>query len=216
MERLRALHKNLRARHDINRHVKDPNPICHAVTLTPYPRLPTPCTLKNMQFAVRLVRKTMESILRKGIIPEPPTVVPEDLSSIRTGIYVVAFENPGRKPRGRVGSYLPTKPTLAEEIVHQTVRLVETFPFRKEDLPYLTYELLLTKPPALLATLSELKPGSGLLVRTSQGKQGLSLPGARERTPEERLTEACAQHGINPVIEDARLYEFAVDTITET
>lgn len=157
----------------------------------------------------------MESLLRKGEIPSPPTVVPEDLSSIRTGIYIAAFENPGRKPRGRVGSYLPTKPTLAEEIVYQTVRLVETFPFRKEDLPYLTYELLLTEPPALLATLSELKPDAGLLVRTSQGRQGLSLPGARERTPEERLREACAQHGINPTIEDARLYEFSVDTITE-
>lgn len=168
-----------------------------------------------MQFAVRLVRKTMESLLRKGEIPEPPAVVPEGFSSPRTGIYIAAFENPGRKPRGRVGSYLPTKPTLAEEIIHQTVRLVETFPFRKEDLPHLTYELLLTKSPALLATLTALQPDSGLLVRTSQGKQGLSLPGARERTPEERLREACAQHGINPMIEDTRLYEFAVDTVTE-
>ncbi len=157
----------------------------------------------------------MESLLRKREIPELPKVMPEDLASIRTGIYIAAFENPGRKPRGRVGWYLPTKSTLAEEIVHQTVRLAETFPFRKEDLPHLTYELLLTKPPSLLAALSELPSGFGLLVRTAMGKQGVSLPGSRERTPDERFREACAQNGINPVIDDVRLYEFAVETVTE-
>lgn len=168
-----------------------------------------------MQFAVRLVRKTMESILRKGEIPETPPVVPEELTSIRTGIYLSAFENPGRKPRGRVGSYLPTKPSLAEEIIHQSSRLAATFPFRKEDLPYLTYELLLTQPPSFLSALSSLPPEAGLLVRTSRGKSGVSLPGARERAPDERFREACAQGSIDPRADDHRLYVFAVDTITE-
>lgn len=157
----------------------------------------------------------MESLLRKGERPGLPAVVPEDLSFIKTGIYIAAFENPGRKPRGRVGSYLPTKPSLAEEIVYQTTRLVDTFPFRKEDLPYLTYELLLTHPPSFLSTLLNLKAGHGLLVRTSRGKHGVSLPGARERSPDERLREACAHGGIDPRIDDVRLYTFAVDTITE-
>lgn len=168
-----------------------------------------------MQFALRLVRRTMESLLRKGALPELPTVLPEDLASIRTGIYLAAFENPGRKPRGRVGSYLPSKPTLAEEIVHQTVRLVETFPFRKEDLPYLTYELLLTQPPTLLPGIAELRPDAGLLLRTSRGKQGVSLPGAKARTPAERFAEACAQGVIDPLFDDIRLYEFPVEAVAE-
>lgn len=157
----------------------------------------------------------MESALRKGEIPEVPAVIPEELSSISTGIYVTAFERLGRKPRGRVGSYLPTKATLAEEIIHQTVRLLETFPFKKEDLPNLLYELRLTKPPALLADLSELKSDAGLLVRTSQGKTGVSLPSAREQAPNDRFREACAQGEINPSIEDTRLYTFGVETMTE-
>lgn len=168
-----------------------------------------------MQFAVRLVRKTMESLLRKGELPALPSVVPDELTSIRTGIYIAAFENPGRKPRGRVGSYLPTKSTLAEEIVFQTKHLTETFPFRKEDLPYLSYELLLTRPPTFLSTLSALGPEAGLLVRTSRGKHGVSLPGARERTPDERFREACVHGDIDPTIDDARLYAFAVDTMSE-
>ncbi|TSC73110.1 MAG: hypothetical protein G01um101438_133 [Parcubacteria group bacterium Gr01-1014_38] len=157
----------------------------------------------------------MESALRKGEIPRLPPVVPEELSSIRTGIYIAVFERLGRKPRGRVGSYLPTKLSLAEEIIHQTVRLLETFPFQKEDLPHLMYELRLTKSPALLADLGELKPDAGLLVRTSAGKAGVSLPSAREQTPDKRFGEACAHGDINPKIEDTRLYMFAVETITE-
>ncbi len=168
-----------------------------------------------MQFAVRLVRKTMESLLRKGAPPELPSVMPEELASIQTGIYIAAFENPGRKPRGRVGSYLPTKRTLADEIVHQTARLLATFPFRKEDLPYLTYELLLTRPPSLIAALSHLRPDAGLLVRTSHGKPGVSLPGVNERMPEDRLREACTHGGIDPRIEDIRLYQFAVEVVKE-
>lgn len=168
-----------------------------------------------MQFALRLVRKTMERALRKGEIHGVPDVVPEDLASIRTGIYVAAFENPGRKARGRVGSHLPTKSSLAEEIIHQTVRLLQTFPFRKEDLPYLTYEILLTHPPSLLAALSALRSDAGLLVRTSRGTSGISLPSAQERTPEERLREACVNGGIDQNTQDTRLYEFAVDVIRE-
>lgn len=169
-----------------------------------------------MQFAVRLVRKTMESLLRKGApLPIPP-MVPQELATVRGGIYVAAYENPGRKPRGRVGSYLPSKPTLVEEILHQTTRLLDIYPFKKEDLPHLTYELLVTHPPSLLATLSELSPEDGLLVRTSRGKHGVSLPTTRERTPEERFADACMSGAIDPRIEESRSYQFAIDTITES
>lgn len=167
-----------------------------------------------MQFALRLVRKTMESALRKGEIPEPPAVVPQELSSISTGIYVAAFERVGKKPRGRVGSYLPTKSSLAEEIVYQTSRLLETFPFQKDDLPRLVYELRFTRPPALLADLDELKLEAGLLVRTSGGKTGVALPTAHEQMPAERFREACTNGNINPTFEDTRSYTFAVETIT--
>lgn len=168
-----------------------------------------------MQFAIRLVRRTMESVLRKREVPPLPTVVPEELTTIRTGIYVAAYEYPGRKPRGRIGSYLPTKTTLAEEIVHQTCRLLEVYPFTKEDLPRLTYELLLTHPPSLLALLSSLQADAGLLVRTPRGKSGISLPALWDRTNEERFREACAQAEIDPRAEDTRLYAFAIDTIRE-
>lgn len=168
-----------------------------------------------MQFALRLVRKTMELALRKGEIPELPSMIPTELSSIRTGIYIAAFERLGRKPRGRVGSYLPTKLSLAEEIIHQTVRLLETFPFEKEDLPHLLYELRMTKSPSLLADLGELKADAGLLVRTSKGKTGVSLPSPRAVTPDERFREACRHGEINLHTDDTRLYTFAVETITE-
>lgn len=157
----------------------------------------------------------MESLLRKGKLPDLPSIIPEGLSSIRTGIYIAAFEHPGRKPRGRVGSYLPSKATLAEEIIFQTARLIETFPFRKEDLPHLSFELLFTEPPTLLASLADLPVNVGLLVRASRGKQGVSLPGVNERAPDERFREACAHGGIDPRTEDSRVYTFVVKTASD-
>lgn len=168
-----------------------------------------------MQFALRLFRRTFEQVVRKGTVPSLPTVVPKELAKPESGVYVAAFENPGRKPRGRVGSYLPTKPTLAEEIQVQAVTLAETFPFRKEDLPFLTYELLLTKAPQFLADISDLHSGAGLLVRTSQGQQGVSLPGATARAPEERLSEACRRGGIDRRTDDIRMYEFGINVMSE-
>lgn len=169
-----------------------------------------------MQLGVRLVRKTVESLVKRGHLPELPSLLLGDLATSRSGIYIAVYENPGRKPRGRIGSYLPTKPSLSEEIISQSQRLVETFPLRKEDLPYLTYELLLIRPPTFLSTLSALRPPFGLLVRTSSGKQGVSLPGTRERMADERFREACDHGGIDPRTDDTRIYEFAVETVTES
>ena len=78
------------------------------------------------------------------------------------------------------------------------------------------YELLLTSSPSLLSTLIALRPDDGLLVRTPRGKHGISLPGAnKSRSPDERFREACAQAGIDPRIEDTRLYSFLIETVAE-
>ncbi|TSC63641.1 MAG: hypothetical protein G01um1014106_460 [Parcubacteria group bacterium Gr01-1014_106] len=177
--------------------------------------LPVPWYPRVMQFALRLVRKTMESVLRDGELPDRPAIIPQELQGIRTGTYVVAYERLGRKPRGCVGSYLPTKPSLAEEIVYQTTRLLETFPFRKDELGDLRFELQLTKPPALLADLDELKSHAGLLVRTSLGKAGVALPFSDEARPADRFRDACTQGNIDPITDDIRLYTFAVERIAD-
>lgn len=148
-------------------------------------------------------------------MPPLPGVIPAAFSRIESGVYVAAFEKPGWQPRGRVGSYLPTRATLAEEIQVQARRLAEAFPFRKEDLPFLAYEILLTGPPFFLAELSELKETAGLLVRTSKGRHGVSLPGAVLRSPAERFAEACGQAGIDSHTDDFRAYAFSIDVLRE-
>lgn len=173
------------------------------------------CYRTSVHFALRLFRQTFEQIVKKGVIPPLPAAVPKELQRAESGVYVAAFEKPGRKPRGRVGSYLPTKSTLAEEILVQAATLADTFPFRREDLPFLTYEVLLTKPPQFLADISDLPPDAGLLVRSSRGQQGVSLPGAIAREPWERFREICRQAGINERLDDARTYKFGIDVLSE-
>lgn len=172
-------------------------------------------TLPIVQFALRLFRQTFEYCVRKGAIPPLPATVPPELQKVEGGVYVAAFENPGRKPRGKVGFYLPTKSSLAEEIQTQALTLTETFPFRKEDLPYLTYELFFTRAPRFLADLSSLRSDAGLLVRSSLGRQGVSLPGVFMRSPQERFLEACERANIDQRIDTVRFYMFDIDVVRE-
>lgn len=167
-----------------------------------------------MQFTLRLFRTAFEQLIRRGDVPPLPASLPQEFSRAENGVYVAAFERAGRKPRGRVGSYLPTKATLAEELQSQAQALRDTFPFRKEDLPYLTYEVALTSSPHFLPSLAELPADQGLLVKTPNGRQGVSLPGATPRAPEERLKEACARGQIEAA-EPTRLYTFRVDIFRE-
>lgn len=173
------------------------------------------CYPTRVHFALRLFRQTFEQFVKKGVVPPLPNVLPQELQRAESGVYVAAFENPGRKPRGRVGSYLPTKSTLGEEIQVQAVMLADTFPFRREDLPFLTYEVLLTQSPQLLADISDLPPDAGLLVRSGRGQQGVALPGAAKRTPEERFLEVCRRAGVDHALDNVRLYTFGIDVLDE-
>lgn len=168
------------------------------------------------KIALKILRRTFEEFVRRGTWHPLPPVLPHELTRAESGVYVAAFENPGRKPRGRVGSYLPTKSTLAEEIQAQAVRLAGAYPFRKEDVPFLEFEALLTKPPHLLADIAGLDSAAGLLVRTSTGKHGVSLPAARQRDAHKRLADVCRRAGIDAALDGIRIYEFAIDVLRET
>jgi len=164
---------------------------------------------------VRIFRQVFEGFVGKREIPELPAVLPRKLKKVEGGIYVAAFENPGKKPRGRVGSYMPLKSTLAEEIQFWAVELARTFPFRKQDLPFLQYEISLVKTPCLLASIDHLEAQNGLLVRSDMGKTGVSLPNSKYTDPGQRLKEAYRRAGIQQLGSSVRLYQFEVQQIHE-
>lgn len=167
------------------------------------------------ELSIRIVRQTFELFVTKGEIYTIPFTLPKELSGPANGIYIAAFETASKSPRGRVGSYMPSKPIMADEIRHQTITLAKTFYFCKRDLPFLGYELKIVDTPYFLSDLSFLSPEKGLLVRTHSGKSGVSMPEARKKTPKERLWEIRERDNIDEDASRFRLYEFDVQTIHE-
>lgn len=153
--------------------------------------------------------------MSKGKIFPAPLTLPKELSGPASGVYVAAFENTSLNPRGRVGSYMPSKPVMVDEIQHQTVTLAKTFPFSKRDLPFLTYELKIIDTPCFLSDLSFLLPEKGLLARANSGKSGVSMPEKRKKTPQERIREICERENIINDPSHFRLYQFDIQTIHE-
>lgn len=166
------------------------------------------------EIALKIFRESFENFIRKKELPPLPKALPRNLTGPHAGVYAAAFEKIGRKPRGRVGTYMPLKSTLAQEIQYQAMNLGQNFPFRKEDLPFLTYELLLTQSPHLLTDIHDLNPYFGLLVKT-RNKNGVSLP-LKETEPKQRLEEACSRAQIDYRNEELRLYEFPIEVVQET
>lgn len=164
---------------------------------------------------LKIVRQTFETYVSKGDIFQIPYSLPAELQKPGNGVFVAAFERLGRRPRGRVGQMTPSKPTLAAEIQAQTIALAKTYSFRKQDLPFLAFELLIAQTARLLTDLNNLKPDDGLLIRTDTGKTLYSLPSFVKKTPAERFKQTCAKEGIDGTIANVRIYQFAIDKFNE-
>ncbi|MDO8511753.1 MAG: hypothetical protein Q7S57_00630 [bacterium] len=167
------------------------------------------------ELSIEIVRKTFEYYILKQGLYRIPYELPPELSRAKNGIFIAVFERIGLTPRGRVGSIFPSKSTICEEIQAHTISLAKTYAFRKNDLPFLTYELLMIKTPHLLSHISELKQENGLLIRTETSKIAYSLPASIYKKPEQRLAETCSANGIDRGITDLRLYHFGTEKINE-
>ena len=90
----------------------------------------------------RVRRLTIDLYLTAGIIPsakDPALQVPEELLTQRAGAFVSLHEH--GELRGCIGTILPVRKTLAEEIIQNAVSAATEDPrfpaVRREELPYL-------------------------------------------------------------------------------
>lgn len=167
------------------------------------------------EIILKIVRETFETFVKSNARFTNNFILPVGMDKPARGVYVSAFEYPGRKPRGRVGSYMPTKSNLIDEIQFQAMELAKTFPFRKQDLPFLKYEIWLTKAPRLVAGPNSVPDESGLLMRSKSGKGGISLPSRRKKTAHARIKEILSIEKNRAEEEAWRYYEIEIEKFHE-
>ncbi len=151
---------------------------------------------KIMNPYVSLAKEAMGNYIKEEKIISPPNDLPKEFFQRKAGVFVTIYtkyKTPDTKCqlRGCIGTYLPTRQNIAEEIIHNAIAAAtEDYRFgsiQKEELPYLSYEVSILSKPELVkdnksfASLSviaqqlskELNPKKfGIIVKS----QGFSSP----------------------------------------
>jgi len=192
-----------------------------------------------MNSLVLLAKLAVETYVKEAKVIE----VPEDLSGEfsqaditdllkkRAGTFVTVKKD--GELRGCIGTYLPTRVNIAEEVIRNAVAAAsEDYRFgqiQAEELPYLSYAVYILSEPEPVEGIKELDPKKyGVIVKTGPFtfpnqeavvfdgtvpyKTGLLLPDLEGiDRPEQQLAIACQKGGINPEEEKIFIYKFTVD-----
>ena len=167
-----------------------------------------------MDIYVELAKKTIETYLKERKIIEAPKELPEEMQK-RAGVFVSIHKKNGQL-RGCIGTFLPTKKNIAEEIISNALsaafRDPRFLPIGKEELPDLEISVDILEPPKKIKKIEELNPKKfGIIVRAPDGRLGLLLPDLEGvETSEEQISIASQKAGINPQKEEFEIWKFKV------
>jgi AmmeMemoRadiSam system protein A len=106
---------------------------------------------------VELAKKTVETYIKKGKIISSPDDLPKEFLERKAGTFVTIEKNGNL--RGCIGTYLPTRRHIAEEIIYNSIAAAtEDYRFgsiQKEELPYLSYTVYILSEPELVKDLKD-------------------------------------------------------------
>lgn len=134
---------------------------------------------------VSLARQAVETYVRTGRI-----IRPDDFARQKpAGVFVSLHTKDGRL-RGCIGSFLPVRENIGEEIIHNAIAAATADPrfppVSLEELSQLTYSVDVLSQPKPVNHPQDPKK-FGLIVSANDGRRGLLLPNIEGvETPEEQ------------------------------
>lgn len=159
---------------------------------------------------VKLAKEAVENYVRHGRVVKPKELTPEMQG--RAGVFV-SLKKRGEL-RGCIGTFLPTKENIAEEVVANAISSAthdpRFFPVTPDELGELEYSVDVLSEPEPVKDVSELDPKKyGVIVECGY-RRGLLLPDLEGvDTVEEQIRICRAKAGIAPD-EPVKLYRFTV------
>lgn len=170
---------------------------------------------KKMDEYVNLAKHTIEQYVNYGTVFEIPDSLPQAFYRLKRGVFVTI--RAAGHLRGCVGTVLPTKSNLAQEIVDNALvacsRDPRFYPVAKEELINLHLEVNVLSIPKPIKNLKNHNPKKmGLIVKAKDGRTGLLLPGLENvDTTGKQLAIACRKGEIDPERDDYDLLAFEVE-----
>ncbi len=167
--------------------------------------------------ALALARRAVETYVREGRVLEVPSS-PEGLLAGRSGVFV-SLKMEGDL-RGCIGTFEPTEPTVAAEIIRNAIaaatRDPRFLPVRAEELPRLQYSVDILSMPEPVEDQQQLDPRRYGVIVQAGGRRGLLLPDLEGvSTVEEQVAIARRKAGIPPNM-PVQMHRFTVRRIKET
>lgn len=184
---------------------------------------------------ILLAKSAIETYINKKRIIEVPNDLPKEMMEKKSGTFITIEKNGNL--RGCIGTYLPTKENIAEEIIHNAIAAAtEDYrfgPVQEEELPSLTYSVYILEKPELVKDIKELNPQKyGIIVKTTPiaypngtdvvfnghfvSKSALLLPDLDGiETIEQQISITCQKGGIDPSKEKIIIYKFTAEKFTE-
>ena len=165
-----------------------------------------------MNAYVKLAKEAVELHLKTGKVMPAPENLPGEILNRRAGVFVSIYN--GDDLRGCIGTYLPSEPNIAEEIIANAVsaatRDYRFDPITEKELSELSFSVYVLEAPVEVKDLKELNPKKyGILIKSEKGKSGLLLPDLEGiNTIEEQLGAVCQKCGVNPEKEKISVWKF--------
>ena len=165
---------------------------------------------------VALARATIDLYVREKKVIDVPEDLPEELVSSKAGAFVTIHK--GGDLRGCIGTIVPTRPTLAEEIIGNAILAATEdprfFPVREEELSELDISVDVLGEAEEVDSFDALDPVRYGVIVTRGYRRGLLLPNLDGvDTVEEQVSIALRKAGISGG--DYKLERFEVIRHTE-
>lgn len=148
------------------------------------------------------------------LVPPLPEEMPLEFRT-RAGTFVSIHKKNGDL-RGCIGTFLPTRPTLAEEVIENAIasasRDPRFYPIQEWELPDLQISVDVLSEPERVQSVSDLDPNRyGVIVSDPEGrKRGLLLPMLEQVQTAEQQVAIARQKAFIGEHEPVQLYRFRV------
>ncbi len=175
--------------------------------------------MKESHPLVQLAREAIEAYIREGRIIDPPAELTPEMRR-RAGTFVSLHDQSGRL-RGCIGTFLPTQPNVALEVIHNAISAATRDPrfppVTASELDGLEVKVDVLSEPEPVSGPEELDPRRyGVIVEAVHGwpRRGLLLPDLEGvDTVADQIRICRLKAGIAPD-EPIRLLRFQVDRYT--
>lgn len=166
-----------------------------------------------MHKLVKLAKDTVELYIKERKILRPNLEEYKEYLNVKKGVFVTLHKNSDL--RGCIGTYLPTRDNIIEEIIMNAVAASTEDPrfppISINELPSIEYSVDILEEPEEVSDINELDPKEYGVIVAKGFRRGLLLPDIEGvDTVEEQLRIAKLKAGINPSDNNVEIYRFKV------